>query len=102
MKKIILLLALVFGGKTFAQIQRVEPPNWWIGFEDKSLQLLVHGDDIGEYEAQIDYEGVSLQNVHQADSPNYLFLDLLKSVSLETTKTTQTSPLLSEISSPTL
>jgi len=59
-----------------AQIDRVEPPNWWVGFEDTTLQLLVKGENISIYTPEIEFQGVSLENVHKANSPNYLFLDL--------------------------
>lgn len=60
----------------FNEINRVEPPHWWTGFKDKSLQLLVHHPNIGSAEASLDYSGVSLEKQHKAKSPNYLFLDL--------------------------
>lgn len=60
----------------FSQINRVEPPNWWTGFENKSLQLLVHHPNIGKAKASISFPGVTLVKQHQAKSPNYLFLDL--------------------------
>ena len=60
----------------FSQIERIEPPNWWVGFKDSSLQLMVHGKAVENAEPEIDYEGVSIQKVHKADSPNYLFIDL--------------------------
>ena len=57
-------------------IQRIEPPNWWIGFKNTSLQLLVHHPNISEATPEMSYQGVSIEKVHQADSPNYLFIDL--------------------------
>ena len=60
----------------FSQINRIEPPNWWTGFENKSLQLLVHHENIGKAKASLSYPGVRLTKQHQAKSPNYLFLDL--------------------------
>ncbi|SDG93806.1 glycoside hydrolase family 13 protein [Winogradskyella thalassocola] len=57
-------------------IQRVEPPNWWIGFKNQSVQLLVKHPNIGNTKPKISYQGVSITKLHQADSPNYLFLDL--------------------------
>ncbi len=57
-------------------IQRVEPPHWWVGFKNKTLQLLVHHPEIGNATPQINYTGVSITAVHKAESPNYLFLDL--------------------------
>ncbi len=60
-----------------AQEMRIEPPNWWTGFKNTAVQLLVHYPDIGGYEVQMDFPGVELRAQHQAHSPNYLFLDLL-------------------------
>ena len=28
----------------YRDIERVEPPNWWVGFKNPDLQLLVKGD----------------------------------------------------------
>ncbi len=60
----------------YAQIDIIHPPNWWIGFENQNLQLLVKGNNISEYEVGIEYPGVDIKNIHKADSPNYLFIDL--------------------------
>ena len=76
MKKVIFVLLFFVGFASYAQIERVEPPNWWTGFENEDLQLLVYGKDIGKAVPQIDYNGVSIEKVHQAESPNYLFIDL--------------------------
>lgn len=70
------LIAFFLTMLSHSQIDRVEPSNWWVGFNDSSLQLLVKGDDIKKANVKIDAEGVELKKVHQADSPNYLFIDL--------------------------
>ncbi|UKM64353.2 glycoside hydrolase family 13 protein [Flavobacteriaceae bacterium GSB9] len=57
-------------------IERIEPSNWWIGFKNKNLQLLVKHPSISEYTPEMSYKGVSLLKINKADSPNYLFLDL--------------------------
>jgi len=57
-------------------LERVEPPNWFIGFKDTSLQLLVKEDNIGKASPTISYEGVSILKVNKARSENYLFIDL--------------------------
>ncbi|SFC84662.1 glycoside hydrolase family 13 protein [Algibacter pectinivorans] len=57
-------------------VLRVEPPNWWVGFKETSLQLLVHYQDISERKLDVFYPGVTIKNIHYADSPNYLFIDL--------------------------
>ncbi|MFK7972504.1 MAG: glycoside hydrolase family 13 protein [Bacteroidia bacterium] len=61
---------------TQAQIHHVEPPHWWVGMRHTSLQLLVHGNDIGTLNPSLTYEGVTLTKVSKGDSPNYLFIDL--------------------------
>jgi len=60
------------------EINRIEPPNWWIGFENDTLQLLVHHENIGAYTPSIHYNGVEIAKVSKANnSVNYLFLDLI-------------------------
>ena len=59
---------------TFLEI--VEPPNWFIGFKDTTLQLLVKEENIGNSNPTISYEGVSILKVNKARSKNYLFIDL--------------------------
>jgi len=57
-------------------VLRVEPPNWWVGFKNSKLQLLVNHPNISEKTPEISYQGIFIENVHQADNPNYLFIDL--------------------------
>jgi glycosidase len=57
-------------------IEKVEPPHWWVGFKNAELQLLVKHPNIGTTAPEISYSGVTLKKVNKADSPNYLFLDL--------------------------
>ncbi|SFI50181.1 glycoside hydrolase family 13 protein [Olleya namhaensis] len=57
-------------------IERIEPPNWWVGFKNQQLQLLIKHPNISEAKASIKYPGVSIDKAHKADSPNYLFLGL--------------------------
>ena len=76
MRKSVLFLLLLNSLLATAQIDRVEPPNWWIGFKDTTLQLLVKGKDISGMTPEINYPGVSLTEVHPGTSPNYLFIDL--------------------------
>jgi glycosidase len=59
-----------------SDIERVEPPNWWIGFKNNELQLLVKHPNIGSATASISYPGITIKEQHKAKSSNYLFLDL--------------------------
>ncbi|KPQ00660.1 MAG: glycosidase [Bacteroidetes bacterium HLUCCA01] len=87
-KRFILLgiLQVIFIPILFAQsiqIDRLEPENWWAGFENPNLQLLVYGPDISDARVTIDYPGVRLLNSVVAENPNYLFLNLVLSEDVE-------------------
>jgi len=77
-KHICTFLACFLGILSFnyAQINRIEPPNWWVGMKNPQVQLLVHGDNIKEATVSIKHPGVEILAVHKAESPNYLFIDL--------------------------
>ena len=76
MKKISLLLFCLAFSFLTAQVNRIEPPSWWVGFKNENLQLLVHHPNIGTTMPKISYPGVSIIKVNQAKSPNYLFIDI--------------------------
>ncbi len=57
-------------------IQKIEPPHWWVGFKNQKLQLMVKHPNIGSATPEISHLGVNLDKFYTADSPNYLFLDL--------------------------
>lgn len=58
------------------KIERIEPPNWWTGMENNTLQLLVYGKDIGQAEVKINSDLVNLLVIHKVPNKNYLFVDL--------------------------
>ena len=72
----IVLLIFISSSAFGAKINRIEPPNWWVGFENNNLQLMVHGENISELTPEIDYPGVIIYAVTKATNPNYLFIDL--------------------------
>lgn len=96
MKKIILLIALTCcfsckqTGETSSDtipktpevieikndIERVEPPHWWIGFKNTKLQLLVKHPEIAKTTPTISYSGIEIETIKKGESPNYLFIDL--------------------------
>ncbi|WP_209405010.1 glycoside hydrolase family 13 protein [Pseudozobellia sp. WGM2] len=73
-----LLLSLCFT-QIWAQnpITRVEPPNWWVGMEHNTVELLVYGKDIASYEVSLkDENAVTLKSIKTVENFNYLFLTL--------------------------
>ena len=76
-KTSLLFLCFLFFRTAFPQvtIDHVEPPCWWAGMKSNSLQLMIHGKDIGITKAFLDYKGVKVKS--SASSGNdYLFVDL--------------------------
>lgn len=57
-------------------VERIEPPHWWVGFEDPTVQLVVHGENAGALSVAEDDPRVEITAVERADSENYLFVDL--------------------------
>ena len=55
---------------------RVEPPNWWVGMRDSTLQLMLYGKELAQYTPEVHYQGLTLESWHPGASPNYLFLSL--------------------------
>ena len=73
-----LLAGPTVGQKKTAQFQHVEPPFWWIGMKNTSLQVLFYNKDvnISEYQTSVNYPGVELNAVKKVSNPHYLFLTL--------------------------
>ena len=59
-----------------AEINRIEPPCWWVGMKNPELQIMVYGPGIGEAHVSVDYPGVRLKETVKTENPNYLFLYL--------------------------
>ncbi len=78
MKKIsVLIICFLCLRAAFPQvaIDHVEPPCWWTGMRNNSLQLMIHGKDIGKTKASFEYSGVKLKGMSSTGA-NYLFVDL--------------------------
>lgn len=78
-RKIILLSVLLINilhSQTF-EVERIEPPNWWIGMKYDTVQILLYGKNVGNAEIFPSHRGASVIDYYKAESQNYLFIDLL-------------------------
>lgn len=78
MKRLLFLGMILMSIGALAQnVDRVEPPLWWVGM-DTPLQLMIHADNIKGSAVRVDNapKGISVEKIHNADSPNYLFVDV--------------------------
>ena len=86
MKKNIAMLLLASPAALMGQVQaqdqqsyhidHLEPASWWTGMQSRQLQLMVHGQHIGDLEPTLNYPGVHITSVAHLPNPNYLFIDL--------------------------
>ncbi len=72
----LLLACMPAQAKNQFNIDHFDPPCWWTGMKNPSLQLLVHAPEISLAAVTLDYPGVSIDSIVRVDSPNYLFLYL--------------------------
>ena len=55
---------------------RVEPPMWWTGMQTP-LTLMIYGENIIGSNVTVDSPLITIKEIHNAQSPNYLFVDLV-------------------------
>ncbi|GLR15545.1 glycoside hydrolase family 13 protein [Portibacter lacus] len=79
MKKTLLLaiLACFIHIQLNAQsIERVEPPNWWIGMEYNEIEIMLYGKDLATLTPKFDKKGVELVSHKSFENENYLFVTI--------------------------
>lgn len=70
----------------FAQefsIHKIEPPNWWIGMEWNTVQLMVYGANLQGVKVISSNDDLKILKVHYSDNKSYLFVDLFIPNNLE-------------------
>lgn len=76
----ILIIALsVITGTSIAQkfdIERVDPPFWFSGFERTQLQLVVYGKGVARAEVSLKSSSYTIDRLVQTGNPNYVFVYL--------------------------
>src|SRR5471032_905236 len=58
------------------RIDHMDPPLWWTGMHNSTLQLMVHGPQLADLEPVLAYPGVRIAAVSRVANRNYLFIDL--------------------------
>ena len=72
----LLTLTSCLSGLAFS-VDKIDPPYWWTGMKDTSLQLQIHGKDIRPADFKVDYPGVTIDSVVRLDgSPNWQYVYL--------------------------
>jgi len=81
MKKIVFFFLVTFYSCSDLSAQNASyncyPTNWWVGMKWNMVQIMIHGNDIGNGDAYtINYPGVKLEKVNKVDNKDYVFLDI--------------------------
>lgn len=78
-KALVLVFAVILSLASFGQSEplNVCPPYWWVGFEQDTLQILIHQENVGESKAILKHPTVKLVTQEKVSNPNYLILNLL-------------------------
>ncbi|HMH35075.1 MAG TPA: alpha-amylase family glycosyl hydrolase, partial [Puia sp.] len=63
---------------SFPQGVTVYPANWWPGMKNPKLEIMLHGDAIGNAtNFSISYPGIQLTKINRVENKNYVFLDVM-------------------------
>jgi neopullulanase len=73
MKKTILFLLI--STISFAQIERVEPPNWWNDMNLSEVQIMFYGKNLAQNEVTVS-NGIMITAVQKTENPNYIFVTI--------------------------
>jgi len=76
MNKIVFLVLFLVSLSFQAQIEKVEPPYWWVDMNHDQLELLIYGKDIAQFTASVDNKNIQITEVKKTENSNYLFLNL--------------------------
>lgn len=58
------------------EIKKVEPPFWWAGMKNTSLQIMMYGKNIATYSVAISDKEILIDSITKTENVNYLFLNL--------------------------
>ncbi len=77
LKSVIIIVLLNLPGFTQDfSINKIEPPNWWVGMKLDTLQLMVYGDDLENVGVRSVNDGLKVLGIQFIQNPSYLFINI--------------------------
>jgi len=58
------------------KVDKVEPPNWWVGMKWNKVQLMVYGKNLNNISAEFNNNQIKVLKIHNAESSSYSFIDI--------------------------
>jgi len=77
LKAVVLISILNLSG--FSQdflINKIEPPNWWIGMKWDTVQLMVYGENLENVNVRSENPDLKVLSVNSTQNKSYLFVDV--------------------------
>ena len=74
-----LILIILFSLSGFSQnfiINKIEPPNWWVGMKWDTLQLMVYGENLEEITVSSENNSLEILDVQYLPNTTYLIVDI--------------------------
>lgn len=69
-----MILASAFAAEARFSVDELQPPHWWAGMTDTSLQIQVHGENVRNASLKVEGDGVRLDSVARLDgAPDWLY-----------------------------
>jgi glycosidase len=84
LKPVILVIFLSLPG--FSQnfiINKIEPPNWWVGMNWDTVQLMVYGENLEGVDVRFENNSLKILNIKNLANPAYLIVEILVSSELK-------------------
>ena len=80
-KKLVLIIAILFAVNSFAiDYYNTYPTHWWVGMKNPKLQLIMHGERVGEFtNVSIANPGVKIEKIINSLT---IIIKVLRSLSL--------------------
>ena len=75
MKKFISFLVVLLPIIVLSQVQHIEPPFWWNDMQHSELQLLLHGNNISDYDITFS-DDIQIVKVIKTENSNYQFITI--------------------------
>ena len=71
----IIILFLLISAAALAQIDRVEPPFWYVGMNHSDLQIMFYGKNIAQNDVTVS-NNIVIKNIQKTANPNYIFVTI--------------------------
>jgi glycosidase len=57
-------------------IDKIEPPNWWVGMKLNHVQLMVYGSGLSKLDAKFENSRIKVTNIQESKNHSYVFIDI--------------------------